>query len=176
MEIRAELRHLHIAPRKVRLVAHIVVGMRVEDAARELRHRIKRAGEPLAKLLQSAVANAKHNFLVGDAVMRIKEFRVDPGPVSKRFRPRAFGRAAPIRRRTSHVVLVLATEDATGAVSGSRKSRITAAPILREATREDVRENADAPRGRGDADAGRGLPSKPRQGKFMRRMFQRKAI
>ncbi len=169
MEIKAQLRHLHIAPRKVRLAAHLIKGMSVEDAQRELGSRVKRASDPLHKLLRSAVANAKHNFLVGDAALTIKDMRVNPGSVTKRFRPRAFGRAAPIRRRTSHVVLILETE---GAGSGRRSAT---APVVREATREDLRDTV-TPRERGGDTGTQGSQSKPKQGAFMRRMFQRKAI
>lgn len=171
MEIKAEIRHLHIAPRKVRLAANLIKGMSVEDAGRELAGRIKRASDPLYKLLQSAVANAKHNFLAGDGVMTIKDVRVNPGPVSKRFRPRAFGRAAPIRRRTSHVSLVLEIEDTV--LGQAHKG----APVVREATREDLRRDGTAGHGRGEgADSGRVPAAKPKQSDFMRRVFQRKAI
>ena len=176
MEIKAEIRHLHIAPRKVRLAANLIKGMSVEDAGRELAGRVKRASNPLYKLLQSAVANAKHNFLAGDGVMTIKDVRVNPGPVSKRFRPRAFGRAAPIRRRTSHVSLVLEIGD----IGPARARDRDGVPTVREVTREDLRRdgaNSAIGRGRGDtADSTRVSAAKPKQSDFMRRMFQRKAI
>lgn len=174
MEIKAELRHLHIAPRKVRLAAHLIKGMRAEDAERELAYRIKRASDPLRKLLRSAVANAGHNFHADTGSIFVKDIRVNAGPVAKRFRPRAFGRAAPIRRRTSHVVLIL--ETAGMVVPVSKRER---APVVREATREDLRQDAGAPRhppaGGGEKpDAGRA--QKPKESKFIRRIFQRKAI
>lgn len=171
MEIKAELRHLHIAPRKVRLAAGLMKGMSVEHAEYQLGGLVKRASDPLYKLLQSAVANAKHNFLVGDVTMTIKDIRVNPGPVSKRFRPRAFGRAAPIRRRTSHIAIVLETGNAVAA-------RISeGAPTVREATREDLRRDGAALRERGEtAGSARSSAPKPKQSAFMRRMFQRKTI
>lgn len=173
MEIKAEIRHLHIAPRKVRLAANLIKGMSAEDAGRELADRTKRASNPLYKLLQSAIANAKHNFLAGDGVMMVKDVRVNPGPVSKRFRPRAFGRAAPIRRRTSHVSLVLEIGDTALARSREREG----APVVREATREDLRRDGTAGRGRDEgADSARVSATKPKQSDFMRRVFQRKAI
>lgn len=169
MEIKAELRHLHIAPRKVRLVAHLIKGMRAADAERELAHRIKRPSDSLRKLLQSAIANARHNFHADEATLLVKDIRVNAGPVSKRFRPRAFGRAAPIRRRTSHVALVLETK---GVIAAPVKER---APIVREATREDLRQDAGEQREKGEKpDAGR--QPRPKESRFIRRMFQRKAI
>ncbi len=170
MEIKAQLRHLHVAPRKVRLVAGLIKGMAVEDARRELTRLVKRAGDPLDKLLQSAVANAKHNFLIGDAGLTIKDVRVNPGPVSKRFRPRAFGRAAPVRRRTSHVMLILETE---GTVAARRRE---GAPIVREATREDLRETSETARPEHTPVQGVLRPQKPKATGAIRRIFQRKAI
>ena len=98
---------------------------------------------------------------------------MDPGPVSQRFRPRAFGRAAPIRRRTSHVILVL---EAKGAVARpyARKGDV---PVVREATREDMRRGADA--ARAAKPGGREGEVKIRKTKpisFVRRIFQRKVI
>lgn len=173
MEITATLRHLHIAPRKVRLAAGVLCGMEVERAELELTHRAKRATPVLLKLLRSAAADARHNFHLESAALKIKEVRVNPGPVSKRFRARAFGRAAPIRRRTSHVTLVLET---AGKERGESRSRApTAAPTVREATVEDVRGSAVP--GRSAPDAGEKIhkQSKKQPG-FIRRVFQRKVI
>lgn len=173
MEIKAQLRHLHIAPRKVRAVAGLIRGMGAVQAERELAHRIKRSSDPLRKLLRSALANAAHNFHLDEAGIRIKEIRIDPGPVSRRFRPRAFGRAAPIRRRTSHVVLIL---EARG-VAETPHTRKGEAPVVREAKREDMRRDADVPRA--DKTGDREAEAKPRKAKpvsLARRVFQRKAI
>lgn len=173
MEITATLRDLHIAPRKVRLAAGVLYGMEVERAELELAHRAKRATPVLLKLLRSAAADARHNFHLESATLKIKEVRVNPGSVSKRFRARAFGRAAPIRRRTSHVILVLETAGKGRGTSWSRAP--TAAPTVREATAEDVRGSA-AP-GRSAFDAGEKIHKQSKKWPgFMRRVFQRKAI
>lgn len=111
MEVKARIRNLGIAPRKVRLVAAVVRGMDAQRAAQELTHRAKRAAPVLVKLLRSAMASARHDFHVESDTLRIKDLRVDAGPVAKRFRARAFGRAARIRRRTSHISLVLETKE-----------------------------------------------------------------
>ena len=103
VEIKAQLNHLRISPRKVRLVADVIRDMDVKRAELELQHRLKRSAEPLLKLLRSAVSNAKHDFQLSEDQLYIKKILVNPGPVFKRFRARAFGRAAPVRRRTSHV-------------------------------------------------------------------------
>lgn len=181
MEIKAYLRHLHIAPRKVRAVADLVRGKSLRDAERELMHRVKRSSHPLIKLLRSASANAGHNFRQDAATLRIKEIRVDPGPVQKRFRARAFGRAAPIRRRTSHVVLVL---DSLGGAGSDRPAPVSkGTPSLREVVREDLRADAGTERSRATGTRD-GLPGggsggrirAPAQAPFMRRIFRRKAI
>ncbi|OHA02982.1 MAG: 50S ribosomal protein L22 [Candidatus Sungbacteria bacterium RIFCSPHIGHO2_02_FULL_52_23] len=173
MEIKAQLRHLHIAPRKVRAVAGLIRGMGATDAERELAHLIKRSSDPLRKLLRSALANATHNFHLDEAGIRVKEIRIDPGPVSRRFRPRAFGRAAPIRRRTSHVILIL---EAKG-IAPRPRTRMGVRPIVREATHEDMRRDADDTHG--DKSGDREAETSPRKAKpvsLARRVFQRKVI
>ncbi|MDZ4185044.1 MAG: 50S ribosomal protein L22 [Desulfuromonadales bacterium] len=108
MEARATLRYLRAAPRKVRLVADLVRGKRVEEALGALRFTPKAASAPIKKLLESAVANAENNHGIDIDGLWIRELRVDEGPTLKRFRPRAQGRAFPIMKRTSHVTVVLA--------------------------------------------------------------------
>lgn len=173
MEIKAQLRHLHIAPRKVRAVSGLISGMNVQDAERELAHLVKRSSDPMRKLLRSAIANAMHNFHLDGTELRIKEIRVDPGPVSRRFRPRAFGRAAPIRRRTSHVILTL---EAKGVVAARPQKERGDAPVIREATREDIRRDADATRAGKQGDREEVKPRKTKSISLARRIFQRKAI
>ncbi|MBI5742277.1 MAG: 50S ribosomal protein L22 [Candidatus Niyogibacteria bacterium] len=105
MEIKAQLNNLRIAPRKVRLVAGLVRGITVAEAKHRLTALNKHASGPVAKLLLSAVANAKNNLKLDgdDNMLVVKEIRVDQGPAIKRFRPRAFGRAAMIKKKMSHV-------------------------------------------------------------------------
>lgn len=111
-KIKAQLNNLRIAPRKVRLVAGLVRGATVAEAKRRLTVLNKHASRPVAKLLLSAVANAKNNLKVDhdDNMLVVKEIRVDQGPVLKRFRPRAFGRAAMIKKKMSHVSVILASK------------------------------------------------------------------
>jgi len=103
----AKLNYLRLAPRKVRLVANLIKGMRVKEARVQLKFCPKRASQPLLKLLNSAVANAEHNFQLKEDNLYISKITVDQGPSLKRWRPRAFGRAFPIMKRTSHITLVL---------------------------------------------------------------------
>lgn len=107
MEVRAHLRFLRISPRKVRLVIGLVRGMSVEQAVDQLTVVPKRAALPVLKLLNSAVANAEHNFQLERKNLIIKSIVANEGPKLKRFRPRAFGRAAEILKRMTHVTIVL---------------------------------------------------------------------
>lgn len=107
-DIIAKARFVRIAPRKLRLLANLIARKNVEFAERELSTQSKRSALPLLKLLRSAKANAAHNAKIpASTQLVIKEIHVDGGRVFKRFMPRAFGRAAPIRKRTSHVTLIL---------------------------------------------------------------------
>lgn len=165
------MNHLHIAPRKVRLIADAIRGMPVAEAERELEYRIKRSGPLLLKLLRSAMANAVHNFHIGKDGLVVKSIRVDPGPVAVKYRPRAFGRAAPIRRRTSHVSLVL--EASVDVVVQARRPR-PAEPTVREATAEDFRGDLSGRTGAKKPEERKA--AKPKSSGFIRRIFQRKAI
>jgi large subunit ribosomal protein L22 len=97
-----------MSPRKVRLVADLVRGKGVEDALKTLRFAQRAACLPLKKLIESAVANAENNHGLDIDTLWVREIRVDEGPTLKRFRPRAQGRAFRVRKRTSHVSVVLA--------------------------------------------------------------------
>jgi len=116
MDIHASLRFLRMAPRKVRLVVDAVRGLPALEAETRLSFMNKGAALPVLKLLKSAVANAEHNFHLSKNGLVIKKITVDGGPTVKRSRPRAFGRAAPIRLRTSHINIVLSDETAKESV------------------------------------------------------------
>ncbi len=107
MEMTATVRFVRQSPRKMRLLADVIRGKDVLTARAELVHTPKRAGTVLAKLLASAVANAKHLAKLSEKDLRIARVTVNPGSTLKRFTPRAFGRAFPILRRSCHVTLIL---------------------------------------------------------------------
>jgi len=109
--ITAKLNDYRQSPRKVRLVANLIKGKKVEDARSSIKFLVKRASKPLSDLLESAVANAVHNFNITADNLYVKEFRVDGGAVLKRRMPRARGMAYPINKRTSHVFIELDTLD-----------------------------------------------------------------
>lgn len=107
MEVKAKLRFLKISPRKVRLVVDMIRGLPVNQALDQLSFLNKGSALPISKLLKSAMANAEHNNKLDKDNLFIKKITVDEGPTLKRWRPRAFGRAGMIRKRASHVTLVL---------------------------------------------------------------------
>ena len=113
MEAKASLRYLRITPRKVRVVADLIRGKNVNAALAQLSYLEKRAAEPLAKLLRSAVANAeqaaKDQSLDVDR-LTVKELMVDQGPSLRRYMPRAMGRAFKVLKKTSHISLTRSYE------------------------------------------------------------------
>jgi len=106
--ITASLSNYRITPRKVRLVADMIRGKSIEQAQIILVNVSKKAKHPLAGLLDSAIANAKNNFNIEKDNLMVKEIRVDQGFVLKRSMPMARGSAFPVKKRTSHISLVLA--------------------------------------------------------------------
>ncbi len=109
-EIKAKLNYLRQSPRKVRLVADLVRGIRVKEAKVQLEFSPKRASKDLLKLLNSAIANAKHNFGLNDKEIEklvIKEIQVDEGPKLKRWIPQPRGVTHPIYKKTSHITIIL---------------------------------------------------------------------
>ena len=106
--MKAKGTHIRISPRKVRMVVDTVRGKSVSQALNILELVRKKAALPVKKLLKSAVANAVENNGVSDVdTLVIEHITVDEGPTLKRYMPRARGRATPIRKRTSHVRIVL---------------------------------------------------------------------
>lgn len=112
MNVKASLNSLRMAPRKVRLVVDLVRGLPATEAETRLKFVPKTAARPVLKLLQSAMANAEHNFKLDRSKLTISHIVADGGPTLKRFRPRAHGSAAMIRKRTTHITLVLSDEKA----------------------------------------------------------------
>lgn len=102
----AKLNYLKVAPRKVRLLANTLKGLSVQEAEAQLLLRVQRSARPLLKLIRSAVANARNKKMDVNKLM-VSSIVVNPGPILKRFLPRAQGRATPIHKKMSHVVLVL---------------------------------------------------------------------
>lgn len=108
MEIKAKVKYLRGSPRRARLVADLVRGKDLARALSILTFANQSAAVPIKKLVESAAANAEHNFKLAKEKLFVREIKVDGGPVLKRACPRAFGRSAPIRKRACHISIILA--------------------------------------------------------------------
>lgn len=107
MAVQAIAKGVKMSPRKCAEVAALVRGRSVEDALTILSHTPRRSAVPVAKVIQSAKANADHNHGYKPATLMITEIGVTPGPRIKRYRPAAHGRALPFQRKSSHIRVVV---------------------------------------------------------------------
>jgi len=107
MESRASARFVRVTPMKARRVVNLIRGLSAREAQAVLRFADQAASEPVGKVLKSAMANAQNNQNVDPTTLYVAEAFVDEGPTMKRIRPRAQGRAFAIRKRTSHITLIL---------------------------------------------------------------------
>ena len=126
MEARAQARFVRVTPMKARRVVDLIRGLPAADAQAVLRFAPQDASEPVGKVLDSAIANATNNHNLDPASLVVAEAYVDEGPTMRRFRPRAQGRAFRIRKRTSHITVVLDTLDAVEAVKAPAKKSTSA--------------------------------------------------
>lgn len=108
---RATIRYIRTSPLRARQVVDLIRGKRADEALAILSHTPKAAARITEKLLRSAIANAGQKKRVDVDLLVVTQAWVDGGPVMKRFLPRARGRATPIRKRTSHITLVLSAQE-----------------------------------------------------------------
>jgi large subunit ribosomal protein L22 len=111
MEARAQARYVRVTPQKARRVVDLIRGMHAADAQSLLKFAPQAASEPIGKVLDSAIANATNNLNLDPTTLVISQAFIDEGPTMKRFRPRAQGRAFRIRKRTSHITVVVDSRD-----------------------------------------------------------------
>ncbi|ROO91125.1 LSU ribosomal protein L22P [Actinocorallia herbida] len=123
MEARAQARFIRVTPRKARRVVDLIRGLPAAEAQAVLRFAPQAASEPVGKVLNSAIANATHNFNLGQDTLVVSRTWVDEGPTLKRFRPRAQGRAYRINKRTSHITVVVESVDEGAPVKKTRRAR-----------------------------------------------------
>ena len=113
MEARAQARYVRVTPMKARRVIDLIRGLPAAEAQAILHFAPQAASEPVGKVLDSAIANAAHNYEHTDAEsLFISEAYVDEGPTLKRFRPRAQGRAYAIKKQTCHISIAVAATTA----------------------------------------------------------------
>jgi ribosomal protein L22 len=111
VEVRARARYVRSAPRKARLVMQHIRGKQVADARAILDHTPRAVSRDVLKLLNSAVANAENNYELDADELTVSHAFVDEGPTIKRWRPRAYGRATRINKRTAHMTITLTTSE-----------------------------------------------------------------
>lgn len=117
MEIIARSKFLRISPKKIRLVAKPITKMTPKKALLALKFSDKSVAYPLSKLINSAIANAKNNFGLSESDLTFQSIQVGPGPIYKRVRAAARGRAHPVYKRTANIAVILqgeAVKKATG--------------------------------------------------------------
>jgi len=110
MQTKATLTYVRISPQKARLVANQIRGLPVANALELLEFSLKKAAVSLRKLVNSAIANAEHNFAADIDALKVQSVAVDQGPVLKRMMARAKGRGNRILKRTSHITVVVSDE------------------------------------------------------------------
>ena len=125
MEARAVARHVRVTPMKARRVVDLIRGKRAVDAVTVLQFAPQAASDPVRKVLQSAIANARFHADQNAAAfderdLVVAEAFVDEGPTMKRFRPRAQGRASRINKRTSHITVIVKSADSTTAKTAKK--------------------------------------------------------
>jgi large subunit ribosomal protein L22 len=118
VEAKASAKYVRVSPRKMRRSVDLIRGRHVEEARRILRLSPLGSNRTLIKVLESAVSNAEQRAAIPENLVVAKAW-VDEGPTLKRYRPRAYGRATQVRKRTSHVTVVVETlEEVTGGTQG----------------------------------------------------------
>ena len=111
MEARAQVTHVRMSPRKVKVVLDLIRNKPVDVALAITQHTPKAACEPVEKLIKSAAANAENNHNMDRNNLYVSECYVTPGPTMKRIRPRAQGRAFRVLKRTSHVFITVKEQE-----------------------------------------------------------------
>ncbi len=181
MKVRATLNNLRIAPRKVRLVTHALIGVDTREALLQLRKMVKKSSDPIYTLLSSAVANATNNFGLDRDNLYVAAINVGDGLRLERWLPRAFGRATPLIRRGSNVTVILEER-----IEGKNRTEKKAVKEKKAAPKETAEDETLALEEKKDE---KSVPknlksemkkevvkgSKPAGGKVVKKMFQRKS-
>jgi large subunit ribosomal protein L22 len=107
MQAKAVTKYVRIAPLKVRMIMDVIRGKKVDRALSELQYMPQKAAREVARTIQSAAANAENNFDMDRQALVVHTIYADEGPAVKRFMPRARGRADRIRKRTTHITVVV---------------------------------------------------------------------
>lgn len=177
MKVHATLNNLRIAPRKVRLVTHALIGVDTREALVQLKKMVKKSSDPIFVLLTSAVANATNNFGLDSENLYVESIRVGDGLRLERWLPRAFGRATPLIRRGSNVTIIL--EERVEGKNRTEKKKPVEKVVLKDSEVAATDEKKDEkgttkivkPEFKKEILKG----GKPTGGKMVKKMFQRKS-
>jgi len=160
MQVKAQSKYLKISAKKMRLVARAIKGMDVPQTLNYLKFVPRKASPLIFKTLRSALANAEHNFnLKGDNLF-IKEIFVNEGATLKRWRPRAFGRATPIQKKSAHLTIILeekkpsSTNLESQAQVSKKKGKVSKKEDLKILSPEEIKEREAAAKKKEDLEAG----------------------
>ncbi|MDO8565960.1 MAG: 50S ribosomal protein L22 [Candidatus Moranbacteria bacterium] len=179
MKVHATLTNLRIAPRKVRLVTHTLIGVDAREAMLQLSKMVKRSTQPISDLLKSAMANATNNNGLDEANLYILEIRVGDGLRLKRWLPRAFGRATPLLRRGSNVTIIL--EEKIEGKNRTTKKAATETEIEKTEDQETTETEKDHKVSQvvkriENKEVARGGAGKKIAPKVVKKVFQRKSV
>lgn len=179
MKVQATLTNLRIAPRKVRLVTHSLIGVDAREALLQLSKQVKKSSKPIYDLVKSAMANAVNNEGLDEANLYVLEIRVGDGLRLKRWLPRAFGRATPLLHRGSNVTVIL--EEKIEGKNRTAKKVSKIAPSIKEAEVTETKDEKDIQSGMkkntGKVEMAKsGNTSKTASAKVIKKVFQRKSI
>ena len=141
MEARAQARYVRVTPMKARRVVDLIRGMNAADAQAVLKFAPQAASEPVGKVLDSAIANATNNHAMAVNSLFVSEAFVDEGPTMKRIRPRAQGRAYRIRKRSSHITVIL-SDGVEKAVPAPAPRKAAEKPVAKAAPAKDEKPAA----------------------------------
>lgn len=165
--VRAIHKNLNVSPRKVRLVANAIRGRHVESALAELHIMTNRSAKPIAKLIRSAIANAREKKMNPEKLV-IRNITVDQGITLRRVMPRARGRATPVRKTMSHITVFLVEDEKSTAPGFVLPEKPKRAKESRAPKRETPRPPAPKPDKAKETE-------RARRG-FMKKVFRRKAV
>jgi len=180
VKVKAKGKYFKISPKKMRLVADLIRGMDAKKALEYLNFVQKKASPMIKKVLASAVANAEHDFEIDKDNLFIKEIMVNEGPTLKRWKPRAFGRAGRIRKRSSHLEIIL-EEKVAGKHIIKKKSELKEPEIklVSEIKKEEQRKKKETekfPKSFEKQAEKKDLHRKESQIKGLKNIFRRKSI
>lgn len=144
MEARAQARYVRVTPMKARRVIDLIRGMNAGDAQAVLKFAPQAASEPIGKVLDSAIANATNNHAMDARSLVISSAFVDEGPTMKRIRPRAQGRAYKIRKRSSHITVIVSDGIAAAPAPKVAAAKKAAAKVAAEESAAPAAKKAPA--------------------------------